>query len=139
MRKPNPVKKYKTLKKAMEVVDFDVTLPQRYKLKEIHVIQDKILELIYASVIVRKAKYNKSLIGVNGISGVYNGAYPNDCNKGDFETDEIIGNEYWNGSAKNPKAYLASWDDKAHQYSYSVYAPKGIKLKSMSKWQKMFK
>lgn len=135
----NPMKKYKTLTSALKSVGFDIELPKRYKLKEIYVIADKILELRYSTVIVRKAKYNKNIQGLNGISGVYQGAYPNDCNKGDFEKPGIKGNEYWNGSAKNPKAYLAVWDDLNHKYSYSVYAPKGIKLISMDIWQKNLK
>ena len=139
MRKTNPLKKYKTLKKACSVVGFEVELPPRFRLKEIYVINNKILELRYSSVIVRKSKYDKNNIFGRGISGVYPGAYPNDCNKGEFENDEIKGVEYWNGSTKRPKEYLAIWDDNSHKYSYSVYAPKGIKLKSMSTWQKKFK
>ena len=130
------MKKYRTLNSALKQVGFDIELPKRYKLKDIYVISERILELRFASVIVRKAKYNKNLMGLNGISGVYQGAYPDDCNKGDFEGPGIKGNEYWNGSAKSPKAYLAVWDDLDHKYSYSVYAPKGIKLKSMENWQK---
>ena len=135
----NPLKKYKTLKKACSVVGFDVEIPPRYKLKEIYVISDRILELRFSSVIVRKAKYDKNIIGLNGISGVYQGAYPNDCNKGDFKTDSIIGNQFWNNSAKNPKTYLAVWDDINREYSYSVYARKGIRPKSMAEWQEKFK
>lgn len=135
----NPLKKFKTVKGACKKIGFDVELPPRYKLKEIYVISNKILELRYSSVIVRKSKYDKSNISGRGISGVYPGAYPNDCNRGEFKNGEIEGIEYWNGSSKRPKTYLAVWNDLAHKYSYSVYAPKGIKLKSMSIWQKKFK
>lgn len=135
----NPMRKYKSLKKAQEIVGFGVTLPPRFVLKDIYVISNKILELRYSSVVVRKAKYSKASLTDRGISGVYSGAYPNDCYKGEFEESDIKGQLYWNGSAKRPKAYLAIWDDLAHKYSYSVYAPKGIKLKSMSKWQKIFR
>ena len=139
MRIANPLKKYKTLNSACKAIGFDAKIPSRYKLKEIYVIADKILELRFSSVIVRKAKYDKNNIGVNGISGVYTGAYPNDCIKGDFKDSDIEGNEYWNGSAKSPKVYLSVWDDLAHNYSYSVYAKNGIKPKSMALWQKKFK
>ena len=135
----NPIKKYKSLNSACKSVGFEVEVPPRFKLNEIFVISNKIIELRYSSVIVRKAKYDKSITGDKGISGVYSGAYPNDCYKGDFKTDEIEGVEYWNGSTKCPKTYLAIWNDLAHNYSYSVYAPKGIKLKSMATWQKKFK
>lgn len=135
----NPMKKFKTIKGACKKVGFDVVLPARFKLKDIYVISNKILELRYSSVVVRKAKHSKESSSDRGISGVYSGAYPNDCYKGEFEEDGIKGWLYWNGSAKCPKAYLAIFDDLSHKYSYSVYAPKGIKLKSMSKWQKNFR
>ena len=135
----NPLKKYKTLNSACKIVGFEVEIPPRFKIKDIYVVADSILELRFASVVVRKAKYNKEISSERGISGVYPGAYPNDCNRGEFQTQEIKGYELWNGSAKNPKSFLSVWDDNAHNYSYSVYAPKGIKLKAMSKWQKMFK
>ena len=135
----NPMKLYKRLEKACEAAKFDVQIPPRFKIKEIYVIADKVLELRFASVIVRKAKYNKDNISGKSISGVYSGAYPNDCFKGEFEAEGVKGVEYWNGSAKRPKAYLAVFDDLDKKYSYSVYAPKGINLKSMSNWQKNFR
>ena len=139
MKKTNTIKHYKTLTKACSAVGFDVILPPRFKLIEINVIDNKILELRYSSVIVRKAKYDKNNVIGEGISGVYPGAYSNNCNRVEFEDSEIKGVGYWNGSSKNPKEYLAIWDDNAKKYSYSVYSPKGIKLKSMSTWQKKFK
>ena len=139
MRKASHKKEYKRIKKACEIVGFEVECPKRYKLKEIYVIDGKTLELHFGSVIVRKAKYSKSNIPSVGISGEYSGAYPTDCYKGEFVCENGKGVEYWNGSAKRPKAYLAVWNDNKHTYSYSVYAPRGIKLKSMSNWQKLFK
>ena len=135
----NPLKEYKRLNKAIEKVGFDVEIPQRYKIKQIFVIADKVIELRFASVIVRKSKYDKNNMIGAGISGVYSGAYPTDCYKGEFGAEGIKGVEYWNGSAKKPKAYLAVWNDNDNKYSYSVYAPNGINLKSMSNWQKKFK
>ena len=139
MKKANPLKKCKLLKAACKAVGFEVKIPPRYRLDEIYTVSGKILELRFPSVIVRKSKYDKNNVDGRGISGVYPGSYPNDCNRGEFESKEIKGIEYWNGSAQKPKAYLAVWDDIEHKYSYSVYAPKGIKLKSMSTWQKKFK
>ena len=135
----NPLKKYKTLNSAYKVLNFEVSFPNRYQLKEIYVISDTILELRFASIIARKTKYTSDNLNGAGISGVYPGAYPNDCIKEQFETNEIVGYELWNASAKNPKVYLAVWDDKKHNFSYSVYASKGIELKTIAKWQKMFK
>ena len=132
----NPVKEYKNIENALEVVGFEINYPTRFVLKNISVISDRLLQLTFASVIVRKAKYNENELD---ISGVYSGAYPNDCYKGEFENEAIKGCEYWNGSAKSPKAYLAYWSDNNHEYSYSVYAPKGIDLKTMSNWQKNLK
>lgn len=139
MRKKKPIKKYKSLKKAMEIVGFEVDTPKRFKLKEIYVINEKALELRYSSVIVRKSKYDKANLTNKGIVSEYKGTYPNDCYKGEFRNENGLGFEYWNGSAQNPKTYLAVWDDLNHEYSYSVYAKKGIKPKSMLKWQKYFK
>lgn len=132
------MKKYRSLKKAIEIVGFDVEIPSRYIPKEIYVIDNKILEIRFATIIARKSKYMSGL-GDKGISGVYSGAYPKDSFKGEFEVDGNKGIEYWNGSSKNPKCYLATWDDKTHKYSYSVYSRRGIKLKIMSKWQRIFK
>ena len=134
----NPMKKFKTIKKACEVLDFDVAIPSRYIPREIYTIDSKVLELRFASIIARKSKYINDL-GDKGISGVYSGAYPKDSFKGDFEIDGIKGIEFWNGSSKSPKCYLATWNDIEHKYSYSVYSPKGIKLKTMSRWIKLFK
>lgn len=134
----NPMKKYRTLKKAIEVVGFDVEIPKRYIPKEIYVINNKILEIRFASIVVRKSKYvanSKEL----GISGVYSGAYPKDSFKSDFDVDGVKGIEYWNGSSKSPKCYLAVWDDIEQKYSYSAYSLRGTKPKIMSKWYKLFK
>lgn len=135
----NPLKEYKTLIGACKNIGFDVAIPQRFKLKQIFIVDKDILELRFPSLIARKAKYSKASSSNKGISGVYTGAYPNDCNSNEFLENDVSGNLYWNGSAKRPKAYLAVWDDLEHKYSYSVYAPKGINLKSMSKWQKFFR
>lgn len=139
MKIANPMKKYKTLSNACKAVGFNVEYPNKYKIKEIYVINDELLEIRFSSLIVRKAKYNKDNYSPRGISGVYPGAYPNDCNKAEIEDDSIKGIEYWNGSANKPKAYLAVWDDKKQEYSYSVYSHSGIELKAMSNWQKNFK
>lgn len=139
VRKPNPTKKYKTLKKACDVIGFDVELPSRFKIKEIRVISNKILEIVFSSVIVRKTKYSKDNLEPSSIAKKFPGSYLNDCNKGDFVASGIKGIEYWNGSSNRPKTYLAIWDDDEHKFSYSVFAPKGIMLKSMSIWQKYFK
>lgn len=138
MKKNNKPKKYRTLRKASSDIGFSINIPPRYKIKEIYVYANKILELRFASVTVRKSKYNKKNISGRGISGVVSGSYPNDCSKGEFERPGIKGIEYWNGSSNKPKAYLSIFDDIKHKYSYSVFAPRGIKLKSMSKWQKNF-
>lgn len=135
----NPLKEYKNLLSACKSIGFDVAVPQRFKLKQVFIVNKSILELRYSSLVVRKSKYSKDSLSNMGISGVYTGAYPNDCNSNEFKENDIKGYLYWNGSAKKPKAYLAIWDDINHEYSYSVYAPKGIKLKSMSKWQKFFR
>lgn len=135
----NPMKKYSSLNRATKTIGFEVEYPSRYKLKEIYVISNKILEMRFSSLVVRKAKYDKNNTSGMGISGVFTGAYPSDCFKGEFKDEDVEGVEYWNGSAKRPKAYLAIFNDIKHHYSYSVYAPKGIKLKSMSLWQKKFR
>ena len=139
MRIINPLKKYETLEKACGVLGFDIEIPPRYKLIGIYVISNSVLELRFSSVIVRKAKYDKNIIGLNGISGTYNGAYPNNCIKQSFKLDSKNGSQFWNGSTKNPKAYLSFWDDLEHGFSYSVYAKKGISLKSMTNWQEKLK
>jgi len=133
------VKTYKRLEKALEIVGFDVQIPPRYKLVEINVINNEILELKFSRIIVRKAKYNKDNLNGKSIAEPYSEACPNDCFKGDFLSEGIRGIEYWNGSAQKPKAFLALFDDLDKTYSYSVYAPKGINLKIMSKWQKSFR
>lgn len=139
MKIVNPLIKYETLKQACADVDFNIELPSRYRIKDIFVIDGKMLEIRYASLIVRKAKYNRDLVQTNGISGVYFGAYPSDCYTDSFENNDTKGVQYWNGSAKDPKVYLSFWDDKEHKYSYSVYSAKGITLKAMENWQKILK
>ena len=134
----NPLKKYETLAEACEQVKFEISYPNRYKIKQVFVVADKILELRFASITVRKAKYSKDLIDINGISGVYFGGYPNNCRKDEIN-DENVGYQYWNGSTMNPKAYLAVFDDFKHDFSYSIYAPKGVSLKTMENWRKNFK
>ena len=132
----NKIRKYKTIKGACKKIGFEVEVPSRYKVKEVSVISNKILEIKFSSVVARKAKTTKNK---NDKGIIFSGAYPNDCYKGEFRGEDISGYEYWNGSAKKPKAYLATWDNAKNKYSYSVYAPRGIKLKAMAKWQKIFK
>ena len=139
MKNTNTIKNYKTLTKACSAVGFEVQIPPRFKLIEINVIDNKILELRFSSVIVRKTKYDKGSVLGENVLDAFPGAYVNNCNKVEFDDEQIRGIGYWNGSTKSPKEYLAIWNDKAKKYSYSVYAPKGIKLKSMSTWQKKFK
>lgn len=132
----NPLKKFETLKEAEKSIGFDICYPNTYKIKEIYTINDKILELRFASVIVRKARFNLDTVD---ISGVYPGAYPDNCQINDFKNNDIEGVEYFNGSSLRPRIYLSYWHDLTHKYSYSVYAKKGIELKSMLTWQKMLK
>ena len=126
MKKENPLKKYKTLDNACRQVGFDIVIPSRYKIKEIYVIDNRTLELRFASLTIRKAKYDKNSNNDIGISGIYEGAYPNDCYKNEFTNNSARGYEYWNGSSSRPKAYLAIWSDNELKYSYSVYAKDGI-------------
>ena len=78
------MKKYKTLSNACKAVGFNVEYPNKYKIKEIYVINDELLEIRFSSLIVRKAKYNKDNYSPRGISGVYPG------NKNPQELNEIL-------------------------------------------------
>ena len=132
----NPLKKYETLKQAQENIGFTIVIPKNYKLKEIYTINEQILELRFTSLIVRKARYDKDNIN---ISGIYPGAYPDNCQIDEFNNNGIEGVEYFNGSVLNPRIYLAYWHDLNGEFSYSVYAKKGLELKSMLNWQKIMK
>ena len=130
----NPMRCFKKIESATKVVGFGIEIPSRVKIDKIYVIADKLLESRSGSIVARKAKYDS-----NGISGIYPGALPKDCFKMEFRNELYSGYLYWNGSTSKPKAYLATFDDLGHKYSYSIYTSRGINLKSMDKWQKMFK
>lgn len=132
------MKRYKTLKKALIAVGYDIEIPKRYKPIEICVIDNRILEVRFATIIARKAKYADNLDD-KGISGVYFDSCSSKAIKNEFEVDGVKGIEYWNGSSKSPKCYLAIWNDAENEYSYSIYSSKGIKPKVTSKWYKLFK
>lgn len=136
------IKKFQTIEQACELLGFDVELPKRFKVKEIRVLSGRILEIELSSVTVRKVKYSNHYEDDIAYSS-YKGTYPNDCNGIPFSHfDGQKGVEYWNGSAKKPKAYLSIWTSEfssKKKYAYSVYAPKGIMIKTMAKWESIFK
>lgn len=139
MKKLIKVKTYRNLKNACKTLGFDVELPSRYKPKHIRVIADSILEIEFASIIVRKTKYSANYLK----DLVIDGKCMNECNGISFSQYEgQNGSQYWNGSAQKPKAFLAIWvyqDSSKDKYAYSVYAPKGTKIKTMAKWEAKFK
>lgn len=135
-------KKYDDLEKACEIVGFNIEVPKRYKIKEINVISGRILEVVFGTITVRKVKYSAHYEDDIAYTN-YKGTYPNDCNGIPFSHyDGQKGVEYWNGSTKRPMAYLSIWTSEfsaKKKFAYSVYAQKGLKIKTMAKWESIFK